>query len=91
MILIEALLDNGKKDIKEYIALLSGEGGNKYLKQYELSIADNINNALQMAEIKLNDYNKDLLKILMKQLTELKSNYVIRVRSMNKIISYVNE
>lgn len=91
LILIEALLDNGKKDIKEYIALLSGEGGNKYLKQYELSIADNINNALQMAEIKLNDYNKDLLKILMKQLTELKSNYVIRVRSMNKIISYVNE
>lgn len=45
---------------------------------------------LKLAEIDFSKYNMDLLKILMKQLSEMKSNYVIRAKSMNKIFDYVN-
>lgn len=89
LILIEAVLDDSKNDIEEYIILIGGNDKNNYHKDYDLAIITDFNNMLKHAKINLYEYNEDLLMILMKQLTELKSNYVIRVTCMNKIINYI--
>lgn len=41
------------------------------------------------AEERTEKEKKDLISVIMKQLTELKSNYIIRINSMNKIFHYI--
>lgn len=62
-------------------------------KQYLQSdqIISRLTKCESIVENAFSNYNKDMefLKVLLKQLTELKSNYVIRIENINKIVGYI--
>lgn len=91
LVIIETLLSNGKETVEEVLKrMCSSNDAMPYPKNFNRNSSEKINKMLSLAEVNLSEYNIDLLKILMKQLSEMKSNYVIRAKSMNKIFNYVN-
>lgn len=91
LVIVETLLSNGKETVEDvFKRMCCLNDTTPYPKKFNINSSKNINKMLLLAGVDLSDYNIDLLKILMKQLSEMKSNYVIRAKSMNKIFAYVN-
>lgn len=91
LVIIETLLSKGKETVEEvFNRMCSMNDDMPYPKNFNINTSEKLNKMLLFAGVDLSEYNIDLLKILMKQLSEMKSNYVIRAKSMNKIFDYVN-
>lgn len=88
LVLIESLLN--KNDIEASFELMfkQNEKGIS-CKKTDQDAPKKVKEMLELACIDFSKYDPHLLKILMKQLTEMKSNYIIRCSGMNKIIKYI--
>lgn len=91
LVIIEDLLSEGKETVEKILECMCDTNDiMPYPKKFNKNSSQKINDMLSLAGVDLSLYNIDLLKILMKQLSEMKSNYVIRAKSMNKIFDYVS-
>lgn len=88
LLLIETVIKG--KALRDVIKTV--EGKKTYLKQRRLILLFNWidKNILNDAELTKKD-KRDLVRLLMKQLTELKSNYIIRPEKMEAIFQFMDE
>lgn len=88
LLLIDAIIR--KKSISAVIKEVNSE--KPYLSNRKLVIQFNKLNANILQDAALSETDKrDLVKLLMKQLTELKSNYIIRPDRMDAIFGYMGD
>lgn len=85
LVLIEHCLGHDMEEIKGSLADLEDK---RYL--CEETIYGTLSSLVQHASQVVRGYEADYLKILMSQLTELKSNYVLRLEKMDAILNKVN-
>lgn len=87
LLFIEAVVQ--EKSLRDVIKTVEGE--KKYLKQRRLILLFNWIDKNILNDATLSEKNKqDLVRLLMKQLTELKSNYVIRPDKMEAIFRFMD-